>query len=42
MVTVINQPSLQSFSSGEFSEVIGEESALNFLSQLINNGKSLF
>lgn len=42
MVTVISQPSLQSFSSGDFSEVIGEEPAWSFLSQFIDKGKALF
>lgn len=42
MVTVISPPSLQSFSSGDFSEVIGEEPALSFVSQFIDKGKALF
>lgn len=31
MITVVSQPSLQSFSPGDFSEVIGEEPALSYL-----------
>lgn len=42
MVTVISQLSLQTVSSGDFSEVIGEEPALSFLPQFIDKGKALF
>jgi hypothetical protein len=38
---VISQLSLQSLFSGDSSEVIGEESALSFLSQFIDKGKEL-